>query len=321
MKRSLVSSKPNLVHNLPPFVKGRGFIIQTPKKPDLFGKPERICEEIVRQIHDLPSLPELVLRVTEMVNNPMTSAKDLGNVIALDQVQTARFLKLVNSAHYGFPSEITKITTAIVILGFNSIKQLLLSTAVFDLFGSDPNHSGHRVALMHHTIGTAIASRTIGRYLGYPELEELFVAGLLHDIGKVVMDQYFHEDYLAIIKKTSEEDITFLTAERCLLDFDHTVVGQLLAKHWRLHSKVETIIANHHHPSTAGLFGQETAIVHLADILARAKQIGSGGDRVMPDLEPWSWELLGLNSEMLEQILLQIEKEYPQVISIFELEK
>ena len=301
MKRSLVSSEPDLI------------VISSPRES------EPICEEVVRQIHDLPTLPEVVLRVTEMVNNPMTSANDLGNVIALDQVQTARFLKLVNSAYYGYPKEINKITTAIVILGFNSIKQLLLSTAVFDLFGSNPNHSGHRVALMHHTIGTAIASRTIGRHLGYPELEELFLAGLLHDIGKVVMDQYFHKEFMAIIKKTSEEDITFLTAEQSLLDFDHTMVGQLLAKHWKLPSKLETIIANHHHPALSGSFGQETAMVHLADILTRAKQIGSGGDRVMPDLEPWSWETLGLNSEMLEQILLQIEKEYPQVISIFEL--
>jgi putative nucleotidyltransferase with HDIG domain len=277
-------------------------------------------EEVIRQIRDLPTLPEVVLRVTEMVNNPRVSAKDIGKVIAHDQVLTARLLKLVNSSYYGFPSEITKITTAIVILGFNSIKQLLLSTAVFDLFGKDRIEGFDRVDLLRHTIATAIASRMIGREMGYSDLEELFVAGLLHDIGKVVMDRYFHEDYREILHRTLEKDITFHTAEQDVCDCDHAVLGQLLARHWRLPEKLASIIAHHHNPEAAGQYGREAAIVHIADILAKAKRIGSGGDRVMPKLDMWSWELLALHPSTLETILAQLEDEFPQVISLFELE-
>ncbi len=278
-------------------------------------------EEIIGQIRDLPTLPEVVLRVTEMVNNPRVSAKDIGKVIAHDQVLTARLLKLVNSSYYGFPSEITKITTAIVILGFNSIKQLLLSTAVFDLFGKDQIEGFDRVDLLRHTIATAIASRMIGRVMGYSDLEELFVAGLLHDIGKVVMDRYFHEEYRKILRRTLNEDITFYTAEQEVFDCDHTVLGQLLTRHWKLPEKLISIIANHHHPVSAGQYGREAAIVHFADILAKAKRIGSGGDKVMPELDPWSWEILALNPKTLETILAQLEDEFPQVMSLFELEE
>jgi len=265
-------------------------------------------------------LPEVVLRVAEMVNNPRTSAKDLGKMVAHDQVQTARLLKLVNSSYYGFPREITKITTAIVVLGFNSIKQLLLSSAVFELFGHEKIDGFCRIDLLRHAIGTAIASRTIGRHLGHPELEELFVAGLLHDIGKVVMDRYFHEEYVEVLRRTAQEDITFYTAERDLLDYDHTVVGQMLATHWRLPDKLTVIIANHHHPASAGRHGRDTAIVHLADILAKAKLFGSGGDKVMPELDPWSWEFLALDPAKLEPIMAELEEKYPQVVAMFEMD-
>jgi putative nucleotidyltransferase with HDIG domain len=277
-------------------------------------------EELIRQVRDLPTLPEVVIRVAEMVNNPHTSAKDLGKIIAHDQVQTARLLKLVNSAYYGFPQDITKVTTAIVVLGFNSIRQLLLSSAVFEMFENEKVEGFRRMDLLRHAVATAIASRTIGKHLAHPELEELFVAGLLHDIGKVVMDRYFHEEYATVIERAVEEGITFHTAERDLLEYDHTIVGQMLAKHWRLPDKLATMIANHHHPASAGRHGRDTAIVHLADILARAKQFGSGGDHVMPELDPWSWEILALDPAKLDPILTELEEQYPQVISMFDVE-
>ena len=277
-------------------------------------------EEVIRQVRDLPTLPEVVIRVAEMVNNPHASAKDLGKIIAHDQVQTARLLKLVNSSYYGFPRDITKVTTAIVVLGFNSIRQLLLSSAVFEMFENEKIDGFRRIELLRHAVATAIASRTIGKYLAHPELEELFVAGLLHDIGKVVMDSYFHEEYATVIERAVEEEITFHSAERDLLDYDHTIVGQMLAKHWRLPEKLAMMIANHHHPASAGRYGRDTAIVHLADILARAKQFGSGGDHVMPELDPWSWEILALDPAKLGPILADVEEEYPQVITMFDIE-
>jgi HD-like signal output (HDOD) protein len=134
------------------------------------SRSNQSIEEIIRQIKDLPTLPEVVIRVAEMVNNPHTSAKDLGRIIAHDQVQTARLLKLVNSAYYGFPREISKITTAIVVIGFNSIRQLLLSSAVLEMFENESIDGFERIDLLRHAVATAIASRTIGKHLAHPEL-------------------------------------------------------------------------------------------------------------------------------------------------------
>ena len=263
---------------------------------------------LVRHIDDLPTLPRTVFRITEMINNPRASARDLASVITDDQVLTARLLRLVNSSFYGFPQRISTVTRAIVLLGFDAIRHLLLTTSVFDVFSNrnqetTPSHED----LWDHSLGCAVAAKVIGRHIRHDKIEELFVCALLHDIGKIVSMVYAPNDYDAAIRLAAEKDILLIEAETELFEFTHTDTGHLLAERWNLPVMVTQVIVHHHTPSQAGEFVLDAAIVHLADIFCRALCYGSGGDNRIPMPDACVWDLLPIQKDHIAILLREIE--------------
>lgn len=269
---------------------------------------------IIRRVEDLPTLPKIVLKITELVNNPKSSARDLAGVITDDQVLTARLLKFVNSSFYGFPQNISTATDAIVLLGFDAIRNLLLTTSMFDLF-SDKNKENelNREKMWDHSLGCAVAAKVIGNYIRYDNPEELFVSGLLHDIGKIVEMLFLPDDFAGVVSMVENKNILMLAAEDHVLGYTHADVGRLLAERWNLPSKLVTVIAFHHQPGLAGRFSQEAAIVHLADILCRAMNIGSGGDNKIPPLDKNAWETIQLKLSAIEPIMQEIENQFRDI--------
>ena len=269
---------------------------------------------IIRRVEDLPTLPRTVLRITELVNNPGTSARDLADVVVDDQVLTARLLRLVNSSFYGFPRKISTVTGAIVLLGFDAIRNLLLTTSILDLFSNKNRKTDfNREKLWDHSIGCAVGAKIIGSYLKYERVEELFVAGLLHDIGKIVEMLFLPKDFAQIVSIVEKENILLFSAEERVLGYTHADLGRLLAKKWSLPSKIEAVIANHHQPDAADDFKLEAAIIHLSDILCRALDIGSGGDSRIPALNKSAWEVLGLDISAVEPVMHAIETEFDSI--------
>jgi putative nucleotidyltransferase with HDIG domain len=235
-------------------------------------------------------------------------------VITDDQVLTARMLKLVNSSFYGFPQKISTITGAIVLLGFDAIRNLLLTTSVFDMFSS--RYRENRVIqenFWDHSLGCAIGAKVIGAYMRYEKVEELFVSGLLHDIGKIVEMLFLPDDFAAVRGLVKTRDILMIAAEEEILGFTHPDVGKLLAEKWNLPLKLVNILEHHHHPEQSGRFIQETSIIHLADILCRAIDLGSGGDNKIPSLNPEAWASLKLKPNVLEPILQEMEREFHDI--------
>jgi len=277
---------------------------------------EADIERLIAKVEDLPTLPRTVLRITERVNDPRASAKDLSRIITDDQVLTARLLKLVNSSFYGFPQRVSTVTSAIVLIGFDAIRNLLLTTSVFDLFPS-PTVKGRRdqEMLWDHSLGCAIGAKVIGAAMRHEKLEELFVAGLLHDIGKIVEMTLLPRDFALIVTRVREGRTLIATAEREILGCTHADIGRLLAARWNLPAKLMSLIALHHTPLAAGGWALEASIIHLADILARSLSLGSGGDDKVPSLDPSAWELLKLKTASLDAIMAVMLGEFEDISS------
>lgn len=272
---------------------------------------------IIARVEDLPTLPRTVLKITELVNDPKSSARDLARIITDDQVLAARLLKLVNSSFYGFPQRISTITGAIVLLGFDAMRNLLLTTSVFDIFPNRKKASQVRQeTLWDHSLGCAVGAKVLGNHLRYDKVEELFVSGLLHDIGKIVEMIFMPQVFTQINHLVRDENILMIAAEERILGYSHADVGKLLAKKWNLPPKLGSVILHHHQPSSAGRFALEAAIVHLADILCRSLSIGHGGDNKMPPLDKMAWESLRINPQAIESMLEEIKREFDE-ISLF----
>jgi len=273
-------------------------------------------KKIIDRIDDLPTLPRTVLKITELVNDPKSSAKDLAGVITDDQILTARLLKLVNSSFYGLPQRISTVTGAIVLIGFDAIRNLLLTTSVFDLFADrNRNKQPKQEKFWDHSLGCAVGAKVIGKHLRHDNIEELFVAGLLHGIGKIVEMMFQPDEFSKVVAAINRENILMITAENKILGYSHAEVGKLLAEKWNLPAKLVRIIAHHHQPSFAGSFAKEAAIVHLADIFCRALNMGFGGDNKIPLLDRFAWQSLKIQTSAIESIMETMQDEYGDIRS------
>ncbi|MFW5856942.1 MAG: HDOD domain-containing protein [Planctomycetota bacterium] len=252
-------------------------------------------ERITREIESLPTLPEVYTTVSRMLENPKVSASDIAEVISRDPAITAKLLKIVNSAFYGLPQQVSTLTHALVLLGFSTVKSLLLATSLTQVFGKAGTDRFDRPAFWTHCFATGLVAKSIAIRIGYVKVEEMFIQGLLHDIGKIVLDQYAPDEFAAVLAAAEEERILLREAEERLLGFDHSEVGALVAKRWNFPPHFAHSIGRHHRPRTADRLLQEASMVHLADIVCRAKQIGYGGDPCIPALSALAWKALNLD--------------------------
>lgn len=255
------------------------------KAPD----PRRI-KRITQSIIGLPTLPTIVSKMIELVDNPRTSAASLARLISTDQTLTARILKLANSAYYGYPKEISTVNMAIVVLGFNTVKDMGLSLSVFDIFKSKENNSVFDIArFWEHSIGCGVASRMLARNYHSRNASEAFVAGLLHDIGKIILNQYFHPEFTEITELVSTGN-TLEKAEEAVIGTSHAQVGSWLAEKWNLPEIITQTIRYHHEPWNATKDKVLVATASLANYLCHVSEIGNSGrtEFDVPDEKIWN---------------------------------
>lgn len=235
----------------------------------------RDLEAIIARTGDLPAMPAIAVKVMEMVGNPSTSANDLQEVISHDQALTSKVLKIANSAMFGVSRDISTLSHAIMILGFSSIRSIVLATSTKSVYMKTGGASGFSTKLLwDHSLSTALISRAIGSKIQRVNNEEVFIAGLLHDIGKTVMNMNFSSQYESVITEVYNSKVGFLEVEEKLMGFDHTQVGALVLRKWNISQSLEEAVLYHHSPKEAKVNQELTAVVSLANIVSNilAKQ-------------------------------------------------
>lgn len=267
--------------------------------------------EKIQTISTIPTLPTVIAKIAKLLQSPQTSAEEVGRAITTDQSLASKVLKLVNSAFYGFPGKISTITHAIVILGFSTVKNIVLTASIFDAFKnrktvvSDFNFEKFWL----HSIACGAAAQAIARHIGCKEKEECFIAGLIHDIGKIIECQYLPAEFMQVVAHVKEKNCLFYDAEKELFKTTHQEIGGFLAQRWNLPENLQNAIKYHHIPSPARSAYTVTAIVHTADILVRALDFGSGGDARIPLISDEAWKELKLEGVVLQALFETISDE------------
>jgi HD-like signal output (HDOD) protein len=262
-------------------------------------------KKIAESIIGLPTLPTVVSKMIELVDSPRTSAASLARLISSDQALTAKVLKLANSAYYGFPREISTVNMAIVVLGFNAVKEIGLSLSVFDIFKKTSTAEHFDVSrFWEHSVGCGVASRMLARNYRPAIAGEAFVAGLLHDVGKVILKQYFDSELAEIIRLQKEQTMTLEAAEAAVIETTHAQIGSWLAEKWNLPRIISETILHHHDPWEAVVEQEFIACVSLGDYLCHMSNTGQSGRLTPPTLDTRLWQLFSSVGVSLDETFL-----------------
>lgn len=231
----------------------------------------------IEQIDNLPSLPSIVTKLIQVVNSPDTSADDAAKLIQKDPALTTKMLRLANSAFYGIPRSISSVSSAVVILGFNTIRSLVLSASVMKMFATTKQPAVDKDKFWKHSIVCAMTAKTIVRkYINIRMMdpESAFCAGILHDIGKLIFSEFAQEDYLEVCHLARKNGIPLLMAEKQILGITHTDIGRILADKWALPLDLEYALVYHHSPMEADSLIDLVTTIHVANAITHSLGLG-----------------------------------------------
>ncbi len=282
---------------------------------DLFFKGEGSPEDIVNHETSLVSFPDIYFKIKEVLESETCSASDLAKIVSMDVGLSAKILRLVNSSFYSFTSKIDSIDRAISLVGDRELSTLALGVSAINFFKNIPPELIDMRTFWRHSLSCAIYSKLIAVALDLPG-ESFFTAGLLHDAGRLIIFKNMPYGSTQALLTARSEMLPLVEAERQVLGFDHTQVGDLLFKEWQLPESIRDTIANHHTPWNAEN-PKNAALIQLADILANAMAIPSGATFVLPDMQEDDWQALGLQGNQLEAICKEHDRCIDQVLDAF----
>jgi putative nucleotidyltransferase with HDIG domain len=221
-----------------------------------------------QEIKELSTLPNVILRILEVMNNPMADARDVEKEMREDPVITSKVLKVANSAYYGADRDVSSISQAVVLMGFAEVQNIALSVSIFSRFSAATKMFNRR-DFWEHCFTTACAADALQHRVN-AQTNDGFVAGLLHDIGRLVLDQHFQEEFQEIVHTAETQEISLLEAERKVLGVTHCDIGFWVTENWGLPSMLTDSILFHHAPFSCRESYVLTSIVHVADSISKA---------------------------------------------------
>jgi putative nucleotidyltransferase with HDIG domain len=256
-------------------------------------------QELIANLGDLPPLPQVAAQVLRLAADPDSTTDELQRVISTDQALAAQILKIANSAMFGMVREVKTLTQAIMTLGFSTIKSIVIASSARNLYKRGGTGLQERL-LWEHALVTAIAARGYARSFRSPRLEEAFLGGLMHDIGKAVMGLKFPERYGAMMRTIYNEDADGMDSELDLFGFDHAMVGEAILHQWNLARSLENSVRWHHDPGHAPVEDQAlTAFVALGNQLALDHNVGIGKPESLAVATQQAMDILNLTAETL----------------------
>jgi len=263
------------------------------------------------------SLPTIYVELQKALNNPNRMFQDLGDIISFDPALSARLLKIVNSPFYGFPSKIDTISHAISIIGMDQLTDLALATLVIYQFEGIPNKMFNMEKFWRHSVACGVVARSIADFRNEKNAERFYLAGILHDIGRLVI--YKKEPALALdaFNRSKKQKENIYLSEQELMGFDHADVGRELLKAWKLPPRLAEAVGCHHQPQTAKEFPVDAAIVHTADYIVHVLQAGSDAEFSDAKLYPQSWEIIGFSPDDFEMMKDNMKLQYEIIVSLF----
>ncbi|EHQ92227.1 HDOD domain-containing protein [Desulfosporosinus youngiae] len=264
-------------------------------------------EHVLKRVQALPPLPTSALRVIALTKNPDTTVKDLETVISQDPSLAAGILRQANSAYYGYARRISSLQEAIVMLGFQVTQGLAMASAVAPLLKT--NLLGYEIeqeGLWKHSMLTAMTAKRLCQYKKLPYGDTAFTAGLLHDIGKLVISVYVQEVGSFLVEKVKEVKLSYVELEEKVIGYNHAAVGGFLARSWFLPEDLVSPISYHHSPSLAPSYPELASVVHVANGLANLLGIGGGVDSLLNPIQQEALDRLSLEETDLEYLLADL---------------
>ncbi|MCU0575933.1 MAG: HDOD domain-containing protein [Desulfobacterota bacterium] len=294
-----------------PSCKG-AMVVQPPLENPMHGKNLRasvpaggtvLKERILKTMHDLPPMPQVAQKAREVISNPASSFKDLAKVIETDQAIVTRILKIANSPFYGLSGKVSSVQHASVVLGAKTLMEVLTLACSSEILGK--TLSGYDLdagELWKHSLAVASASRIIAGRVNRSLEQDAFSAGLIHDVGKIILDPFILERKAAFKAFVDEGRETFLDAEKHILGFDHAELASEACRLWHIPASITLAIRHHHDPAPSD-GDQLSFIVHMADAIAIMSGIGAGIDGLLYAIHPEASKVLRLKGDDVSEIM------------------
>lgn len=268
-----------------------------------------IRREVIQNIKKLPTLPIIFEKILETIDDPKSSASILQETIKNDQSITAKILNMANSAYYGYSKRVSELSRAIVILGFDMVKNIALSVSVLSMF---PEKNGNNLfdkeKFWLHSIGCGYLGKIVAEYSHFYEPDKAFIACLLHDVGKIVLDCYFEDEYKKVLNYSMKENVDICVAEEKVIDCNHSEIGFLLGEKWNFPEELLCAIRYHHQPQLAPhRHSQLTYLTYLTNLICQEAEIGTGGSFPPIHIDEKAMANLNLSESHLKKIKTEIQ--------------
>ncbi len=279
-------------------------------------------DRIINKIKELPTLPSVILQINRVLRDENTTIEKVVDIIERDSSLTSKVLRLANSSYYGLSYNVDTLTRAIVVLGFNTVKNLAVTVSLLKIFDNPLISSFDIKELWLHSLGCAIASKTLISKKRDPLLhEKAFVCGILHDIGKLALYTNLPADVSRVMEKLKKnKNQTFHEAEKEILDFTHSDIGALIAEKWHFPRELSDAIKFHHSPEMAKEHHEIIYAVHAGNEIAKALDLGRSTFEKVKDINPNTWKILSLSEEDLSMLLLEIKSDFDSIVNSLDLD-